>query len=136
MTLVEYRRAYTQCEIRYLNDKSDTNAVAEQNKLLRDCKKLTLFTLHKDFTQLEHETMYLLNNSTTRAKLKQVYNYYEEREKHQAIIPKSLYNNSYIPKTTTKRTPKEIKERLPEVSLRGYEMPLIDLANILNLKLD
>ncbi len=136
MTIDEYKRAYTQCEIRYLNDKSDTEAVTKQSELIRASREQALFKLHIEFTQLEYETMYLLNNEESKLLLKRVFNYYEPRAKHLAIIPKSIYSNKYIENTKTKRTPLELRQQTPNTSLRGYEMPLRDLANILNLKLD
>ena len=131
MTITEYRKAYVQCELEYLKDKTNTRAVTRQNELLRECKERQLFTLNKDFTQLEHETMYLQDEDKL-SKLILIFNYYDDRQKQYAIIPKSLYNNKYIPDTTTKRVPKPLQHK--NTSLRGYEMPLQDLANILNLR--
>ena len=153
MTIVEYRREYAQCELRFINDSNDTEAVTRQCQLLKECKARTLHTLHKYFTQLEHELMLEVTDQAKRKILIQVFNYYDNKHKYRAIIPKSIFKNNHIlphpPEATyydikdkeipqfkkfiTKQVPNELRESTNS-SARGYEIPLQDLANILNLE--
>ncbi len=94
----------------------------ETNKLLRSHLNIFHFRANTHYTEL-----YLLTQYIPHKKLDIIFAHFDDKEKHEAIIPKSFYTNRYIQNTTTKMLPKPLKRH----GARGYAIPLQQLADIL-----
>ena len=106
----------------------------QSNELIKEHKAIHSFTPNSNYTEL-----YLLTQYIPRQELQQVFNYFDNRDKTFAIIPKSLYNSRYIlNKLANKKEPnpkplltKLIPEELKKYGTRGYSFSLENLADIL-----
>ena len=126
MTTYEYSRAIA--ELEYQRVVEIPRKIA---RLAKDCNTFTMIPPKTHFRELEYQVMHI--KQAKQQELEIIFNFFDERDKPRAIIPKNLFPIPEIEQATTKQVPIKLRQ-LTNSSARGFEIQLDSFATILQLQ--